>query len=115
VARSPFPRSPRPTSEELSRVVLVTPFELDTTQDATAGLVPDLLTLVKRLVHEMDQLEVSDPVTWAAHVATLTDDDHKNIFRYRIPDRHFIRYDVYGSQRSLLQQLHDELDAALNP
>lgn len=115
MARSAYPTKTTAvaTTVELARIAKISASELDETQDATPGLEPDLLTLVKRLVHQMDLLEVSDFSGWQGAVDALTRDDFKKLFTLAKADRLRIRYAMYGSQRSILLLLQTDLTAVL--
>ncbi len=76
---------------------------------------PTQLELLKRVVYEFDQLEVSDPSAWADAVAAIATDDYKRLFSPGNFDRLRYRYLVYGFDDVRLELVYDELVDAITP
>jgi hypothetical protein len=116
MAATYYPRRGTAGNASASQILLITTIsaeELETTQDEVPGKEPHLLTLVKRLVHTLDLLEVSDNGAWVTAIGSLTDAGHVALFQPSALDRLRARYAMYGRERSILLELHDALEAVI--
>lgn len=85
------------------------------TDQELADTDPDPLTLLKRLVNDFDELEVSDPTAWETAVAAIVTDVYKKLFEGGNLDRLRFRYAVYGYDADRLEVVYNELETALGP
>lgn len=70
---------------------------------------PSLLVQVKRLVAEVDTMDVEEQ----ADVAGELSQDWGRLFRGCEADKNRARYSIYRRSRAQLQALHDELESLL--
>jgi hypothetical protein len=100
-----YPNKPKPSSAGYKRVVNISATDLVDPN-------PDLLTSLKRAVHEVDLLQVSDPVAWAALFDRLPA-LWQPLFKTSILDRDRFRYAVYGWNQDLKQDAYTAVSIAL--
>lgn len=99
------PSKHRATAAEINRVAIISPYELVDSD-------PDQLTLLKRLVNDFDELEVSDNAAWVIKVAAVTSDNYRKIFQGGTFDRLRFRYLAYGWDDATLVEVFDDLTDA---
>lgn len=75
----------------------------------------DQLLLLKRLVHDYDLLEVSNPTLWATRVAAIATASYRQLFMGSARDRQRYRYMIYGWTLSTMTVVYNELLAAFAP
>ena len=98
-----------PTAAQVNRIAKLSEWE-------AVDPNPTTLTLLKRLVNDMDLLEVSDAEAWVTAVSALTSDTALSLFqgtRASQMARLRCRYAVYGYETDRQLALIDEIDAVV--